>query len=84
MDTNKRHTFWLEHPQNVRKLSLALVASCAALILLDLVIDKHPHYAIEERFGFYGWFGFISFCCIVLAGKFMRRFVRREEDYYDH
>lgn len=78
-----RQSYWLDDPKNVRNLSIGLVALCAALILLDLLIVKHPHFAIEKRFGFYGWFGFISFICIVLAGKFMRRFVRREEDYYD-
>ena len=83
-DKHDDKSYWLDDPKNVRNLSIGLVVVCGALVLLDFVIHKHPHYPIEERFGFYGWFGFISFTCIVLAGKYMRRIVHREEDYYDH
>jgi uncharacterized membrane protein len=78
-----RQTYWLDDPGNVRKVSIGLIVLCVALMLLDLVMHKHPHFPIENWFGFYGFFGFISFVSIVLAGKVMRRVVGRKEDYYD-
>ncbi len=80
---NDREAYWLDAPKNVRAVSVAFVIVCVVLLLLDLVIDKHPHFPIENVFGFYGFFGFVSFTAIVFAGKVMRRIVRREEDYYD-
>ena len=67
----------------VRRLSIGLIVVCVGLMLLDLVIHKHSHFPIEDLFGFYGFFGFVSFSMVVFAGKVMRTFVRREEDYYE-
>ena len=83
MTDHDNKKYWLDNPANVRNLSIGLIVACVALMLLDLVIHKHPHFPIENWFGFYGFFGFISFTVIVFAGKVMRLIVRREEDYYE-
>ncbi|MDP4795423.1 MAG: hypothetical protein NWR87_00790 [Rhodospirillales bacterium] len=75
--------YWLDSPKNVDKLVYAIYAICAGLFLADLVYHKHPHFAVEEWFGFYGIFGFFAFFGVVMAGKFLRKLIKRDEDYYD-
>jgi len=61
-----------------------LIAACAALALADPFIHKHGHFASESWFGFHAWFGFLAFSFVILAGRFLRRLLMRDEDYYDH
>jgi len=75
--------YWLDNPKNFDKIVYVVYAVCAALFLSDLVYHKHPHYAVEEWVGFYGLFGFIAFFGIVMAGKVLRKLIKRDEDYYD-
>ncbi|MCG8556712.1 MAG: hypothetical protein MJD61_15705 [Proteobacteria bacterium] len=74
---------WLDHPANVRKVVWAIVAVCAGLFLADALYHKHPHFEAEEVFGFYALYGFVSFFGIVMAGKYLRKLIKRDEDYYD-
>lgn len=82
-------TYWLDDPRHVDFLIWALVGLCIitagadVLDFLGLYIFKHPHFPEERFINFYGFFGFISFVFIVIAGKFLRKLVMRDEDYYD-
>lgn len=77
-------THWLDRPGNVNRLVLALVAACVGLVLFDAVYVKHGHFAFEEAFpAFYGVYGFLAYCFIVLSAKALRRLLKRDEDYYD-
>jgi hypothetical protein len=75
--------YWLDNPKNVDKLVYAVYAVCAVLFFSDLIYHKHPHYEAEEWLGFYGVFGFVAFFGIVMAGKLLRKLIKRDEDYYD-
>lgn len=79
--SGKKH--WLDHPANVNKLILALVAICALLVLADLFYHKHVHFAFETWFGFHAWFGFGMCVALVLIAKELRKIIKREENYYD-
>lgn len=74
---------WLDRPANVTKVVWALVAACALLFLGDLLYVKHPTFAVEYLFGFYAIYGFVGSVGLVLAAKWMRRLLMRDEDYYD-
>lgn len=74
---------WLDDPANVRKIYLGLWVVSLGLLALDLFYEKHVHYAAEGLFGFYAFFGFLGFAGLVMSGKLLRRFVMRDEDYYD-
>lgn len=80
---NDLKKYWLDNPKNVDKIVYAIYAICAALFFADLVYHKHPHYAVEEWLGFYGIYGFIAFFGVVMAGKLLRKLIKRDEDYYD-
>ena len=60
-----------------------LVALCALLVILEIVMSRHPMFGWEGWYGFYAIWGFVSSVGIVLLGKQLRRFVSRREDYYD-
>ena len=75
--------YWLDDPRSVTKIVWALVAVCAGLFGADALYHKHPHFAIEEVFGFFGIFGFVMCVVLVLTAKWMRTFLKRPEDYYD-
>lgn len=80
---NDERKFWLDSPGNVKKLIIGVVVICAGLLVAEFFYHKHAHFAVENWFGFYGFYGFIVFCGIVLIGKELRRFLMRDEDYYD-
>lgn len=63
-------------------VTYALYATCAALLVAELVIDRVVEFSVEGWFGFYAVFGFAAYCGIVNAAKVLRRAVRRPEEYY--
>ena len=79
----------LTDPKVANKIFWGLVAVCALLVVVDVVVTlmhlKHGHFPEmgEDIPGIYGVFGFIVFWIIVIAGKHFRKFVKRKEDYYD-
>ena len=75
--------YWLDEARNVDKIVWTLVAVCAVLFLADFFYHKHVHFAFENWIGFYGWYGFLAYCFIVLSAKALRRLLKRDEDYYD-
>ncbi len=82
-DTNDGRKYWLDDPKNVKKVIAAVFVICAALFVADAFYHKHPHFAVEEWFGFYAIYGFIMCVGLVLAAKLMRVFLMRDEEYYD-
>ena len=84
-DVDGERKYWLDNPRNVDMVWYILLAICAVLVLLDFVVPKpHLHFKAWEKLPiFYGVFGFVTFICIVLAGKYLRKLIMREEDYYD-
>lgn len=81
--TGDHRKYWLDDPANVKKVVWAVFAVSALLFVLDGFYHKHPHFAVEEFFGFYAIFGFAAFFGIVIAGKYLRKLIMRREDYYD-
>jgi len=74
---------WLDQPDNVRKIYVGLWIVALGLLAFDLFYDPHGHFAAENWFGFFSVFGFLGFVGLVMGGKLLRRFIRRDEDYYD-
>lgn len=73
---------WLEQPHIVDRLVYGLWALCALLLIAGLFYHGHPHFGFDGWFGFYAAYGFFAYCAIVLSAKGLRRFVRRDENYY--
>ena len=82
MNSDERK-YWLDEPNNVKKVIYALFIICVALFLADALYYKHSHFEAENFFGFYAIFGFVVCVALVLAAKWMRILFMRPEDYYD-
>ena len=74
---------WLDKSENVTKLYLTVWAIGIVLLLLDLVIHRHPETPFDGWFGFYCFFGFVACVSLVITAKGLRRILMRPEDYYE-
>jgi hypothetical protein len=81
MDDEKK--YWLDEPNNVKKIFWAVCLLCAVVFVADAFYHKHVHFGAEGWFGFYGIFGFVACVGLVLAAKVLRKILIRAEDYYD-
>ena len=61
----------------------ALYVICALLLIVDGFYHKHGHFAFEQWFGFYAFYGFVAYMVIVNSARLLRRLVKRDEHYYD-
>ncbi len=76
-------TWWLDKPENIRLIVWSLVVICIALVIADFLYHKHGHFDFEMWPAFYAWYGFLSYCFIVLSAKQIRKLIGRKETYYD-
>ncbi|NCA69577.1 MAG: hypothetical protein EOM91_05605 [Sphingobacteriia bacterium] len=79
---------WLYRKENRPKLWAIQITILALTLLPGLFIQVHHHFP-AERFsldtspGFFAWFGFISCAWMVALAKFLGRFIKRDDTYYD-
>ncbi len=64
-------------------LWIVFIAVLAVLVLLDLLISKHPKFAIEGSFGFGAWYGFVACVVLVFGSKALGHLLKRPDTYYD-
>lgn len=76
----KRYLF--DNPSNVKRVLYGFYAGCVALLLADLIFDRHVDHPLEGFFGVYALYGFVACVTLVLAAKVLRKLVMRGEDYY--
>ena len=74
---------WLDKSRNITIIVWFLVGICFILFFSDIFYTKHPHFQVEDIFGFYGIYGFFVCVALVLIAKMLRRILMRAEDYYD-
>jgi hypothetical protein len=78
----KKHFF--DKPENLKKVLRGFWGVLLVLLVIDLFIQKHPHFLWEEWPEFYAVFGLVACVFLVLAAKYiLRPLIKRKEDYYD-
>ncbi|HET7276220.1 MAG TPA: hypothetical protein VFI91_13710 [Longimicrobiaceae bacterium] len=78
---NEQH--WLVRPGTVRILWIVFAVVLILTVIPDFFIEKHASFPIENIFGFYAWFGFLTCVGMVLFAKGMSLLVKRKDTYYD-
>ena len=81
--TDAEPSRWLDRPRNIRRLVVLLAVCCVISVAAELLIHRHAAFSWESWPGFYAVFGFVAYTILILVAKRLRRFISREEDYYD-
>lgn len=81
MKPEKQYLF--DNEKNVKRVLTILYACCALLLLLDFVIHRHISHSWERLWGFYPIYGFVGCVILVIVATWMRKFLMRDENYYD-
>jgi hypothetical protein len=69
--------------KNVKRFLLGFYLFLVLLIVVDLIIPKHPFFPWEAYPFFYAAYGFVAYVSIVFGSHFiLRKFLKRKEDYY--
>jgi hypothetical protein len=79
----KKELTLFDKPENVRRLLRLFYGVLAALLVLDLFIQKHANFPWDGHAGFYAGFGFVACTLVIFIAKLLRIFVKRREDYYE-
>lgn len=74
---------WLDDPRNVTRIVYGLAALCALALVADFFYVKHPYFWVEGLPGFFAVYGFVVSFALVLVAKRLRRFLKRDENYYE-
>jgi hypothetical protein len=73
---------WLVRASTIRLLWMVFIAILAVTVLLDLVVEHHPHFWPEGTFGFGAWFGFASCVVLIAFAKGLGALLKRPDTYY--
>lgn len=77
------HDHWLVRPSTIRLLWRVSAVVLAVLVLLDLFIERHPHFDADAIFGFGAWFGFLACVALVLLAVALGVILKRPDTYYE-
>ncbi len=75
-------THWLVRPQTIRMLWRVFIGILVPTVLADFFVRQHEHFGIDDSFGFYAGYGFVSCVAMVLFAKLLGVFVKRRDTYY--
>jgi hypothetical protein len=74
---------WLAREGTIKRLWVVFAIVLAATVLMDLVVEHHPYFALDGTFGFGAWFGFVSCAVLILFAKALGAVLKRPDSYYD-
>jgi hypothetical protein len=80
MSENKR---WLLRKENIRTLWIMFIAILVITVIAGFFVHQHESFGIEDSYGFFAWYGFITCVGMVVFAKLLGIFLKRPENYYD-
>lgn len=76
-------TYFLDKKENIQKILYVFYAICGLLFAADFVIQRYIYHSWERLPGFYAIYGFVACVVLVLLATLMRKFLMRDEEYYE-
>ncbi|MDH4181311.1 MAG: hypothetical protein OEV46_04820 [Betaproteobacteria bacterium] len=73
---------WLDRPGNVRLIWRGFIVVLALTVMVEPLVDLHPHFAVEALFGFHAWFGLLSCAAMIVGAKALGALLKRRDSYY--
>lgn len=80
---SEQNKHWLLRKTNIRKLWILFITILLATLVAGLFVHQHESFGIEDSFGFFAWYGFITCVVMVIVAKLLGLFLKRPETYYD-
>ncbi|MEO0442934.1 MAG: hypothetical protein AAFZ92_04215 [Pseudomonadota bacterium] len=74
---------FFDKPATIRWILRVFYSICVLLVFADFIVHRHIETAIEKIPAFYTVFGFVACVILVLLAVQMRKFIIRDEHYYD-
>lgn len=74
---------WLKRPRSIRLLWKIFIGILALTLVFDTLVHQHDYFGIEDSFGFFAWYGFITCIVMVLTAKLLGILIKRTDSYYD-
>ena len=74
---------WLVRRGTIRLLWIVFAVILAGTVAPDFFLEKHGYFGIDETFGFFAWFGFLSCLLMVVGAKVIGIFLKRPDTYYE-
>lgn len=82
-DQAREEQHFFDKPSRVRGVLAALYITCGLLAVADFFLHRHVEHPLESLPTFYAVYGFVGCVSLVLVAKELRKWIKREEDYYD-
>lgn len=73
---------WLARDSTIRLLWRVFIAVLVLIVLAEFVVDLHPHFAMEQLFGFGAWYGFGACAALIVFAKVLGVLLKRPDPYY--
>jgi len=83
MSKEQNEPDFFDKKENIDKIIKVFYLLCALLVVADFIVHRHIYHDWENIPAFYAVYGFVGCVVLVLIAKLMRKFLMREEDYYD-
>ena len=80
MSENKH---WLLRKENIRTLWMIFIAILVVTVVAGFFVHQHESFGIEDSYGFFAWYGFITCVGMVVFAKLLGLILKRPENYYD-
>lgn len=74
---------WLVRPKTIKKLWIGGIVLLVAMVALGAFAHPHVYFGIEETFGFFAWYGFVTCVIMVIGAKVLGLMIKRGDGYYD-
>ena len=75
---------WLLRQENIRKLWIVFIVILVMTVISGLFVHQHESFSIENSFGFFSWYGFVTCVAMVVFAKLLGIFLKRPENYYEN
>jgi len=74
---------WLARPSTIRLLWRSFIVVLALTVLAEFAVEMHPHFSVEEVFGFGAWYGFLACAGMIVFAKGLAILLKRPDTYYE-
>jgi hypothetical protein len=74
---------WLMRPQTIRRLWVGGVIVLALTVLVEALVEGHPHFGLDGLPAFSAIFGFLSCVALILLAKLIGLVLKRPDTYYE-